>query len=358
LSATPGRIFAATVLAVLAVAPTASGAQLLAGGETRLRLDRGLVGDLRAEGGAVKPLGLAKLKGLRLTLPVTGGVYDGEASTATFVHGGELRLAMGGKRVVLRRLTLNGAAKGLTAKIGNRRLRLAALAGLEIERVGFDPRIRARRLLLTRAGAAALNRVLGLPAVLHAGRSLGSVSGIGNATTVEIAFGKIAIGGPDTTFSKLESREVRIGIWGASEKWSTGAETYFLFGTEPTTVTPDASAGILESDPDDGISMEIHAPPPRNMLLRGPRIDLAAGELTATVSALSAADPVTATIATLDYSGAAFQVRPRVGAFELMGIRAVATQFVADQLNARFETPGLFQAGETFARITVTLHAR
>ena len=104
--------------------------------------------------------------------------------------------------------------------------------------------------------------------------------------------------------------------------------------------------------------MQIFAPPPREMLLRHPRIDLASRELSATLSALSTESPVTETIATLDYSAAKFQIRPRVGAFELMGIRAVANQFIADQLNERFATPGLFQAGETLARMTVTLHAR
>lgn len=67
---------------------------------------------------------------------------------------------------------------------------------------------------------------------------------------------------------------------------------------------------------------------------------------------------MTTTIATLDYSAAKFQIRPKVGAFELEGIRAVANQFIADQLNQRFATPGLFQAGETLARVSVVLHAR
>jgi hypothetical protein len=40
-----------------------------------------------------------------------------------------------------------------------------------------------------------------------------------------------------------------------------------------------------------------------------------------------------------------------------MGIKAIANQFIADQLNARFATPGMFQAGEVLARITLTLHA-
>jgi hypothetical protein len=67
---------------------------------------------------------------------------------------------------------------------------------------------------------------------------------------------------------------------------------------------------------------------------------------------------VTGTIATLDYSAAKFQIRPKVGVFELMGVRAIANQFIADQLNQRFATPGLFQAGETLARVTVTLSAQ
>jgi len=103
--------------------------------------------------------------------------------------------------------------------------------------------------------------------------------------------------------------------------------------------------------------MQIHEAPPREMLLRGPRIDLATRELSATLSPISQANPVTATIATLDYSAAQFQIRPKVGAVELMGIRAISNQFIADQLNERFATPGLFQAGETLARITVNLHA-
>jgi hypothetical protein len=106
------------------------------------------------------------------------------------------------------------------------------------------------------------------------------------------------------------------------------------------------------------VTMEIFAPPPREMLLRHPRIDLASRELSATLSPLSMEAPVTETIATLDYGAARFQVRPRAGAFELIGIRAIANQFIADQLNERFATPGLFQAGETFARMTVTLQAR
>jgi len=43
---------------------------------------------------------------------------------------------------------------------------------------------------------------------------------------------------------------------------------------------------------------------------------------------------------TLDLSAAQIQYRARVGLFELNGIRAASKQFIADQLNSRFEAPG------------------
>jgi hypothetical protein len=342
----------------LVCAPAAWGAaQPFAGGQTRLELNRGLDSALRQQGVAIKSLGPAQLKGRKLTLPVASGTFDRDAGSATFVQSGGLKLVSGRKAVALRGLMFDASTKGLSATVAGKRMRLAHLAGAKLEPDGFDARLKVKRLPLTRAAAAAVNRALGLGEALRPGSSLGSVNGLGEPSAVQIASGKISLGGPDTAFSKLESLQVQMGIWGASERWKAPGETYFLFEIEPTTVTPDALAGILEGDPSDGVTLEIHAPPPRNMLLRAPRIDLAAQELSATVSALSTDDPVTAPIATLDYSGATFQVRPKVGAFELIGIRAVANQFIADRLNERFATPGLFQAGETLARITVILRA-
>ena len=101
-------------------------------------------------------------------------------------------------------------------------MRLAHLGGAKLERDGFDARLKAKRLPLTRAAAAALNRVLGLPKVLRAGRSLGSANGLGEPSAVQIAFGQIAIGGPDTTFSKLESLEVEDGDLGRHAKVERG----------------------------------------------------------------------------------------------------------------------------------------
>ena len=352
---------AATValLAALTFASTAWGAGVpVGGGETRLSLAPGLDKALRQEGVAVKPLGPARLHGRKLTLPVASGVLDPDAGSGALVPSGGLKLVSGAKAVALRDLRLDASTKRLSAIVAGKRMQLASLGGAKLEAEGFDIRLQAKRLPLTRAAAVALNGVLGLPKVLRAGRSLGSIDALGEPSAVQIDFGQIALGGPDTAFSKLESLGVQMGIWGATQRWSAPGENYFLFAAAPTTVPPDASTGILDGPENDGVTMQIFAQPPREMLLRHPRIDLATRELSATLSPLSTEGPVTATIATLDYSAAKFQIRPKVGAFELMGIRAVANQFIADQLNQRFATPGLFQAGETLARVTVNLHAR
>ncbi|HKT83800.1 MAG TPA: hypothetical protein VJQ84_08190 [Solirubrobacterales bacterium] len=345
-------------MATLAMTSTAwSAGAPIGGGKTNLSLARGLDKALRREGIVIKSLGPAKVHGRKLDLPVTSGVLDPDAGNGALAHAGGLKLVAGTRSVALRDLRLDAAGKKVSAILAGRRLQLAALGGVELESEGFDLRLEARRLPLTRAAAAVIDTALGLPNLLRAGRSLGSIDSLAEPSSVQIGYGQIALGGPDTAFSKLESLGVQMGIWGATQRWNAPGENYFLFAIAPTTVAPDASTGVLDGSPNDGVTMQIFAQPPREMLLRDPRIDLATRELAATLSPLSTESPTTETIATLDYSAAKFQFRPKVGAFELMGIRAIANQFIADQLNQRFQTPGLFQAGETLARVTVNLSA-
>jgi hypothetical protein len=343
----------------MAWAPLAQGvANPVAEGRTKLQLSASLYAQLRASDIRLVKLKAGKAKGRTVTLPVGGGELDPGEARAVVNYEGGFKLIAGRHIAKVQKLSLDTAENELRGKIGGQGLRIASLEGVDGERNGFGVEIAIAGLKLTPKAATALNRALGLQGVFRGGRSLGTLSTVVQPATVAIAFGKIAIGGPDTAFSKLESLGVQMGIWGASERWSAPGETYFLFEVAPTTVAADASTGILEASGNDGTTMEIHAAPPRNMLLRGPRIDLASRELSATISPLSAENPVTAAIASLDYGDVKFQIRPDVGAFELMGIRAAANQFIADRLNERFATPGLFQAGETLARMTLTLHAQ
>jgi hypothetical protein len=285
------------------------------------------------------------------------GATNGAPGRGALTLAGGFAFDAGNRTARVGDILVNTGKGQSTARIAGEHRILAKHGRLKSSPAGFGTRIRIRDLKLTAGTAAALNRKLGLDGVFRRGRRLGSLVLAAIPATVPVAFGSIAIGGPETAFSKLESIHASLGIWGATQRWSAPGENYFLFEVGPTAVAPDASSGTLEGGAGDGVTMEIEAPPPRNMLLRGPRIDLASGQLTATVSSLSQDGPITDAVATLDYTNADFRIRPKVGMFELMGIRAVANQFIAEQLNARFMTPGLFQPGETLARITVTLHA-
>ena len=348
----------ALCLALLAALPAAAGARVvISGGKAQLTLDRKLARQLDREGVDLQGTGAGTAKGRVIGMPVAAGATNGAPGRGALTLGGGFAFDGGNRIARVTDILVNTGRGQSTARIAGDHRILAKHGRLRSSPAGFGTRIRISNLKLTAGTAAALNRKLGLDGVFRRGRRLGSLALVAIPQTVPVEFGTIAIGGPDTTFSKLESIQAELGIWGATQRWSAPGENYFLFDIAPTAIAPDATSGTLQGGADDGVTAEIHAPPPRNMLLRGPRIDLASRELTATISSLSQQDPTTDSIATLDYAAADFRIRPKVGMFELTGIRAVANQFIAEQLNARFLTPGFFQPGETLARITATLHA-
>jgi len=347
----------ALCLVLLAALPATAGARVvISGGKARLTLDRKLARQLDREGVDLEGTGAGTAKGRVIGMPVAAGATNGAPGRGALTLGGGFAFA-GNRTARVTDILVNTGRGQSTARIAGDHRILAKHGRLRSSPAGFGTRIRISNLKLTAGTAAALNRKLGLDGVFRRGRRLGSLALVAIPQTVPVEFGTIAIGGPETTFSKLESIQAELGIWGATQRWSAPGENYFLFDIAPTAVAPDATSGTLAGAANDGVTAEIHAPPPRNMLLRGPRIDLASRELTATISSLSQEGPITEPIATLDYSAADFRIRPKVGIFELTGIRAVAKQFIAEQLNARFLTPGFFQPGETLARITATLHA-
>ncbi len=350
------------VIAVFATAfvlvPAAAAAGVpLADGKAKVAFGTDLGKTLGREGIAAKPLGPATLKGRRLTLPIASGSFDPMAEQMSFVCGGGFRLRAGTKTVAIRALKVDTSSGSLSAVVAGRRLRFARLAGVKLEREGFEARLEAGGLRLTGSAVNALGRALESPGLFRAGRSLGSLDSRAETSEVEASGGWIAIGTPETVFSRLQSLEVGLGLWGGSEGWNGGAEPYFLFPTGTSRVATDASSGVIEGDADAGIAMQMFEPPPRQMLLRHPRIDLATRELSATLSPLSTEGAITGTIGTLDFGGAKINFHARVGALELTGVRAISNQFIADQLNTRFDTPGTFLAGETLARVTVHLRS-
>lgn len=356
-----GRVMIALAGALLVSAlmyvPLAPAASVpLGGGETKITFTSGFYKALSRQGIAVRSLGQAELRGRRLTLPIESGSFDSGAPVATFGHGGGFKLVGAKAPLVLTKLMLDSATKSSSAVVAGKRLRLAFLGGSELEPEGFDARLKVKRLHLTGAGAGVLNRLVGAQA-FRAGLVLGSAETLAEPTEIEPRSGKISIGGPDTTLTKLQGLKVDFGIWGATEVWGEGVDKSFLFPIQPTRVAADASAGIVVSEPNDGLTMQRYEPSGHDLLLRDPRIDFATRELSATISPLSTEGPVTEAIGSIDFGAATVRFRPRIGVLEMSGIRALSNQFVADQLNDRLAFPGRFQAGETLARMAIILRA-
>ena len=342
------------LLPALASSAKATGIPL-GNGQSRLELSRGLDRGLRQADVAITALGSAKLKGRELTMPVISGSFLPGTENAILVQGGGFKFEGGKSDVAVRDLRFDSSRKGLTAEVAGKRIELAKLINAEISEEGFVTRLEARRVALTAKGAAVLNRTLRLPKLLRSGRTLSSVEA--TAEPVHIWFGSLGIGGPaTTTFTRLESIGAGFSLWGAMSFWKAPGETYFSFDVKPTVIAPDGSTGIIEGAENDGVEIQLYnSSPPRFVLLRHPRIDLERAELTATLSPPSMEAPMTGAIATLDFRTANFNFRPKVGSYELRDIRAVATQFIADQLTQSFATPGMFQAGETLALVHAVL---
>jgi hypothetical protein len=347
-------VLSALGLVDAAVAPAAS--VPLGGGATKLTLASGFYKGLRQKEIGLRALGSATLKGRRLTLAVSSGAFDSEAGKATFGHEGGVGLGGAGKRVAIKGLRLDPSSKSLSAVVAGRRIRLATLVGPELEREGFDARLEVRVLRLTGAAASSLNRAFGQRA-LRAGATVGSLETLAEPSEIEPRYGTIAIGGADTTLTKLQAHGVEIGLWGDSEVAGEGVDRTFLFPTGPTRIATDASAGFLESENNGGLTMQSFEGARHEMLLRTPRVDLATGELSATISSLSTEGAVTGTIGTLDFGDATVRSRLRIGAIEMSGIRVIPSQFIFEQLDERLSMPGAFQIGETLARMSINLRA-
>lgn len=359
-------IAGALALAALVMCAPAAWGQPIAvkGGEARLTIDGGLRKALRQDGVAIKPLAATKLKGSRLTLAVKRGSFEPDASAGSFALAGGLKLVAGGRSVALRQLELDSTSRIVSAKLAGKRVALAQLGDSDLEREGFRVLLAAKRLPLTRTAALLLNRMLAVPVLLRAGRSLGSVDALGEGTEFDLSNSRIMIASASgTSMAKLEANKVGMGLSGGTEAWGNPLEEpqrghVFLFEVQPSRIATDASSGVVESAESDGFIMQTpFRSPPGDLLFRHPRIDLATGDLSATFSSLSREELVTATIATLDLGAGKLQIRPRLGAIELTGIPAVSNQFLADQLNERLRSTGLLAAGETFARLTLELRS-
>lgn len=342
---------------ILAWAPSAWGAAGPVGeGQTTLKLSAGLYKELRKSGVRLVKLSPGRAQGRTATMPVGEGTLDAPEASAVVVHGGGFKLRGRRRDVVVRKLTLDIPARRLRGQIGRRKMTIASLPKIDGVPNGFGAKIAVHSLRLMRGAALALNRALGLVDVFAGGRSLGRISSFMQLEAVTIASGTIGLGGEASIFAKLESLGVGLGLWGTSERFGERGihPPVFLFQVASGALAPDGSTGLINGE--SGLTMQ-KAEPIRDLLLLTPTVDLGSGTLSAGLARLSGADLASGTIATLDTSAATTRIRFG-SSMELTHVKAIATQFLADRLNATFASPSPFTAGEELGRLSLSLDAQ
>lgn len=158
----PSALLAAALFALLAFAPFASAAtDPVASGSATITLKQGFFKTLKKHGVKISKIGAAKLKGKRATFPVTGGAMDPLTGAGTLNLGGGLKFKAGKRKAPVKALVVDTTKKGLFAKVANKKLKLANIAGYTYTRAGFGLSMTIKKLKLTGSAAKRLNNKLG-----------------------------------------------------------------------------------------------------------------------------------------------------------------------------------------------------
>ena len=110
---------------------------------------------LAAKGGATK-------SGKTVTLPITGGTLDPTNGSGPVQNGGSIQLK-GKKKVSLTSIvTTFGSGGSISAKLKGKTTKLATISGGAVGRAGFGGTVTDAVAKLTKKGAKALNKALGI----------------------------------------------------------------------------------------------------------------------------------------------------------------------------------------------------
>jgi hypothetical protein len=170
---------ALSAAALLVTASAAFGAaDPLKGGST-------ILGPLKLPGKVkVSAKGGATKSGKTVTLPITGGTLDPTNGSGPVQDGGKIQLKKGKKKATLTSIvTTFGSGGSISAKLNGKKKTLAKISGGAVGRAGFGGTVTGAVAKLTKKGAKALNKALG---ITHGGFKKGGKLGKISTTTVPL----------------------------------------------------------------------------------------------------------------------------------------------------------------------------
>lgn len=179
----------ALALAMLGLGSGAAQAEKIAGGTTKLKLDKPVAKVLKQNGVKLAPVSPAKVKGGGVVFPITGGKLNLKTGAGTLRHSGGLKFVAGGKKLVAKSFVVKtGKRNVLSGKVGGTRVNLLKLNlnKAKVKRNGLGLTVSKVGASLTGTAAKALNTTFGVK-LFKKGLRLGHVVVKAIPATVGIA---------------------------------------------------------------------------------------------------------------------------------------------------------------------------
>lgn len=261
----------AALAAVLVLAPVASATpDPVAGGTTTVTLNKGFSKRLKKYGIKLLKVSPGKVKGNKVTLPVSGGSMDPTNGLGSLELSGGMKFKAGKKTASVNTLVLETAKSSLTGKVAGKKMKLAGISGLSFARNGFGVNVNLAKLKLTGKAAKQLNKKLGFTGQKKSkgkGKAKGnkraaaskaaqppfkgnqvlggSASETQPKTVTLLPSGNVNLATNPTTIKKLAEAEVEIEkVGGTTEPSSTPSPTY-AFPISGGSISPAADGGTV-----------------------------------------------------------------------------------------------------------------
>lgn len=243
-------ILAAALFALLAFAPFASAApDPVASGSATVTLNKGFTKYLKTFGIKVQKISPAKLKGQKVTFPVTGGEMDPTTGKGTVNLGGGIQFKAGKKKAKVKALVINTTKKGLFANVAGKKMKLATVGGYSFARAGFGVSLKIKKLKLTKSAAKQLNKKTGYakgkPKPFLANKLMGSATASEEPATVTLVpANNVEFNADNELLKKLNDVEAKVATIAPTTEQGTGK---FQMPITGGSIAPNAAAGVVQT---------------------------------------------------------------------------------------------------------------
>jgi len=235
-------------LALVGAVPAEASYDPIAGGATKLTLDKRFAAQLRDHHVKLVAQAPLRIRGRTLIFPVSSGLLDPVAARGTVEHEGTLVFQVGPHKLPLRGLILKTtqANSPLAAKFGGGKLKLASSARLRSARAGFGLRSTVAAMRLSQKVAVRLDKKLHLRGVFEEGEPFGSsVTDAQPATTAILPAGRVSLAPAPGFLAKLRELFVSLNPVAPAELAPGPVLSLPVFGGN---LAPDAATGALTTE--------------------------------------------------------------------------------------------------------------